>query len=155
MESWRRSIAVYSNKRVLLVLLMGFASGLPFLLTYTTLSAWLATAGVRRATIGAFAIVGTPYAFKFMWSPLIDRLPPPLPLGRRRGWGVTIQLALVAAIVSLGLQDPHPPLLRLAGLAFVVSFLPASQDIVIDAWRIEILPLDLQGPGAGMIQSGY
>jgi MFS transporter, PAT family, beta-lactamase induction signal transducer AmpG len=155
MESWRRSIAVYSNKRVLLVLLMGFASGLPFLLTYTTLSAWLATEGVRRAAIGAFAIVGTPYAFKFAWSPLIDRLPPPLPLGRRRGWGVTIQLALVAAIVSLGLQDPHRHLVRMAVLAFVVTFLSASQDIVIDAWRIEILPLDLQGPGAGMIQSGY
>jgi MFS transporter, PAT family, beta-lactamase induction signal transducer AmpG len=155
MESWRRSIAVYSDRRVLLVLLMGFASGLPFLLTYTTLSAWLATEGVRRAAIGAFAIVGTPYAFKFAWSPLIDRLPPPLPLGRRRGWGITIQLALVAAIVSLGLQDPHRHLVRMAVLAFVVTFLSASQDIVIDAWRIEILPLDLQGPGAGMIQTGY
>src|SRR6202008_4355177 len=154
-DGWRSAFNAYINRRVLLILPLGFASGLPLLLTFSTLSAWLATAGVRRAAIGAFAIVGTPYAFKFAWSPLIDRLPPPLPLGRRRGWGVTIQLALVAAIVSLGLQDPHPPLLRLAGLAFVVSFLPASQDIVIDAWRIEILPLDLQGPGAGMIQSGY
>src|ERR1700741_3801197 len=121
MTGWRHSLAVYTDRRVLLVLLLGFASGLPLLLTFSTLSAWLATAGVRRAAIGAFALVGTPYAFKFVWSPLIDRLPPPLPLGRRRGWGVTIQLALVAAIVSLGLQDPHRHLVRMAVLAFVVT----------------------------------
>ena len=138
-----------------MVLLLGFASGLPLLLTYTTLSAWLATAGVRRAAIGAFALVGTPYAFKFAWSPLIDRLPPPLPLGRRRGWGITIQLALIAAILGLGLQDPKHHLALMGGLALLVAFLSASQDIVIDAWRVEILPLDLQGPGAGMIQTGY
>jgi MFS transporter, PAT family, beta-lactamase induction signal transducer AmpG len=155
MTSWRHSIAVYSDRRVLLVLLMGFASGLPFLLTYSTLSAWLATEGVRRAAIGAFALVGTPYAFKFAWAPLIDRLPPPLPLGRRRGWGVAIQLALIAAIVALGLQNPHRRLGLMAALALLVTFLSASQDIVIDAWRVEILPLDLQGPGAGMIQAGY
>ena len=80
MTSWRRSLAVYTDRRVLLILALGFASGLPLLLTFSTLSAWLATAGVRRAAIGAFALVGTPYAFKFVWSPLIDRLPPPLPL---------------------------------------------------------------------------
>ena len=102
MTGWRRSIATYTDRRVLLVLTLGFASGLPLLLTYTTLSAWLATVGVRRAAIGAFALVGTPYAFKFVWSPLIDWLPPPLPLGRRRGWGVTIQIALIARMLALG-----------------------------------------------------
>jgi MFS transporter, PAT family, beta-lactamase induction signal transducer AmpG len=155
MTNWRRSIAVYSDRRVLLVLLMGFASGLPLLLTFSTLSAWLATAGVRRAAIGAFALVGTPYAFKFVWSPLIDRLPPPLPLGRRRGWGIAIQLALIAAMLGLGLQDPKHHLALMGILALVVAFLSASQDIVIDAWRVEILPLELQGPGAGAIQTGY
>jgi PAT family beta-lactamase induction signal transducer AmpG len=140
---------------VLLVLLLGFASGLPLLLTFSTLSAWLATAGVRRAAIGAFALVGTPYAFKFLWSPLIDRLPPPLPLGRRRGWGITIQLALIAAVIALGLCSPTRHLVLMGALALLVAFLSASQDIVIDAWRVEILPLDLQGPGAGMIQTGY
>ena len=94
-SNWRRSVTAYTNRRVLQVLALGFASGLPLLLTYSTLSAWLATAGVRRAAIGAFALVGTPYAFKFLWSPLIDRLPPPLPLGRRRGWGITIQIILI------------------------------------------------------------
>src|ERR1022692_152358 len=102
----QRSIAVYSDHRVVLVLLLGFASGLPLLLTFSTLSAWLATAGVRRAAIGAFALVGMPYAFKFLWSPIIDRLPPPLPLGRRRGWGIAIQIPLMAALLALGMGNP-------------------------------------------------
>src|SRR6516165_6736101 len=151
----RHSLAVYSDRRVLLVLLLGFSSGLPLLLTFSTLSAWLATTGVRRAAIRAFALVGTPYAFKFVWSPLIDRLPPPLPLGRRRGWGVAIQIVLIVSILCLGSQTPEHHLAFMGGLALIVAFLSASQDIVIDAWRVEILPLDLQGPGAGMIQTGY
>jgi MFS transporter, PAT family, beta-lactamase induction signal transducer AmpG len=155
MSGWRRSLATYTDRRVLLVLALGFASGLPLLLTYLTLSAWLATVGVRRAAIGAFALVTTPYALKFLWSPLFDWLPPPLPLGRRRGWGITTQLALIAALLALGAGDPKRHLGLMAGIALLVAFLSASQDIVIDAWRIEILPLDLQGPGAGMIQTGY
>ena len=110
---------------------------------------------MRRATIGAFALVGTPYAFKFLWSPLIDRLPPPLPLGRRRGWGITIQIMLICAILGLGSCDPRHNLTLMSALSLLVAFLSASQDIVIDAWRVEILELDLQGPGAGMIQTGY
>jgi len=137
------------------VLALGFASGLPLLLTYSTLSAWLATVGVKRAAIGAFALVGTPYAFKFLWSPLVDRLPPPIPLGRRRGWGITIQILLIGALLALGSCNPAHNLPRMAALAAVVAFLSASQDIVIDAWRVEILGSKLQGPGAGMIQTGY
>src|SRR6201997_607996 len=116
---WRKTLAPYAEPRVLLILPLGFASGLPLLLTFSTLSAWLATAGVRRATIGAFALVGTPYAFKFLWSPLIGRLPPPLPLGRRRGWGLTIQIALVASLLALGLCDPKTHLAMMAGLALL------------------------------------
>jgi PAT family beta-lactamase induction signal transducer AmpG len=153
--NWRRSVKAYTDRRVLQVLALGFASGLPLLLTYSTLSAWLATAGVRRAAIGTFALVGTPYAFKFLWSPLIDRLPPPLPLGRRRGWGITIQILLIAATLSLGSCNPQHNLTLMGALALLVAFLSASQDIVIDAWRVEILEMDLQGPGAGMIQTGY
>jgi PAT family beta-lactamase induction signal transducer AmpG len=155
MSRWRRALAVYTDRRLLLILPLGFASGLPLLLTFSTLSAWLATAGVSRGTIGAFALVGTPYAFKFLWSPLIDRLPPPLPLGRRRGWGVTIQIALIAATLGLGACDPTSDLARMGALALLVAFLSASQDVVIDAWRVEILAPDQQGPGAGMIQTGY
>src|SRR6202790_666269 len=120
---WRRSRAVYTDRRVLLIFLLGSASGLPLLLTFSTLSAWLATAGVSRAAIGAFALVGTPYALKFLWAPLIDLLPPPLPLGRRRGWGITIQVALVAAMLSLGSCDPKGGHLVLMGtLALLVAF---------------------------------
>ncbi len=154
-SGWRHSLAVYCDRRVLLILPLGFSSGLPYLLTFTSLSAWLATAGVRRAAIGAFALVAVPYTFKFAWSPLIDRLPPPLPLGRRRGWGITIQAALVAALLALGSCDPEHNLAAMAALALVVAFLSASQDIAIDAYRVEILPLELQGPGAGMIETGY
>jgi len=152
---WRRSVAEYSDRRVMLILPLGFASGLPLLLTFSTLSAWFAKAGVSKATIGAFALVGTPYAFKFLWSPLIDRLPPPIPIGRRRGWGITIQLALIAATLALGSSDPKIHLARMAALAILVAFLSASQDVVIDAYRVEILTPDQQGPGAAMIQTGY
>jgi MFS transporter, PAT family, beta-lactamase induction signal transducer AmpG len=110
---------------------------------------------VSRAAIGAFALVGTPYAFKFVWSPLIDRLPPPLPIGRRRGWGVTIQIALIAATLMLGYCNPRGSLATMGLMALLVAFLSASQDIVIDAWRVEILSEEQQGPGAGMIQTGY
>jgi len=140
---------------MLQVLALGFSSGLPLLLTYSTLSAWLATEGVRRAAIGTFALVGTPYAFKFLWAPLMDRVPPPLPLGRRRGWGVTIQILLIGAILALGLCDPKRNLPLMAALAVLVAFLSASQDIVIDAWRVESTSGDQQAPGAAMIGSGY
>jgi PAT family beta-lactamase induction signal transducer AmpG len=152
---WRRSLAEYTDRRVMLILPLGFASGLPLLLTLSTLSAWFATEGVSRKTIGAFALVGTPYALKFLWSPLIDRLPPPIPLGRRRGWGVAIQLALIAAMLALGSCNPKADLARMAALALLVAFLSASQDVVIDAYRVEILTPEQQGPGAAMIQTGY
>ena len=153
--NWRRAWAAYTDRRVLQVLALGFSSGLPLLLTYSTLQAWLATVGVRRSTLGAIALVGTAYSFKFVWAPLIDRVPPPLPLGRRRGWGITIQLLLIAAILALGSCDPKHHLPRMAVLAVAVAFLSASQDIVIDAWRVESLTRDEQAPGAAMVQSGY
>jgi len=149
------SLAAYRDPHVVLILLLGFASGLPLLLTFSTLSAWLATAGVKRAAIGAFALAGLPYSLKFMWAPLIDRLPAPLPLGRRRGWGVSIQAALIAVIIALGLCNPKRDLLTMGTLALMVAFLSASQDIVIDAYRVELLTPEQQGPGAGMIQTGY
>ena len=152
---WRLAVAAYTEPRVLQVLALGFASGLPLLLTYSTLQAWLATVGVRRATLGAIALVGAAYSFKFVWAPLIDRVPPPLPLGRRRGWGITIQIFLIGALLALGSCNPKQNLPRMAILAVVVAFLSASQDIVIDAWRVESLTSDQQAPGAAMVQSGY
>jgi len=155
MSGWRRSLAIYTDRRVLLILPLGFASGLPLLLTASTLSAWLAIAGISRAAIGAFALVGTPYALKFLWSPLIDRLPPPIPCGRRRGWGIAIQAVLIVATLAMGACDPRRDLALMGLLALLVAFLSASQDIVIDAYRVELLRLDQQGPGAAMIQTGY
>src|SRR6266702_5723524 len=113
MPGWRRSLAAYTDRHVLQVLALGFSSGLPLMLTYLTLSAWLATAGIKRGAIGAFALVSSFYALKFLWSPLIDRLPPPLPLGRRRGWGVTIQIMLIGAILGLGSCHPQHNLTRM------------------------------------------
>jgi len=153
--NWRHAVAAYTEPRVLQVLALGFASGLPFLLTYSTLSAWLATAGVRRAAIGTFALVGIPYSFKFLWAPLMDRVPPPLPLGRRRGWGITIQILLIGAVLGLGLCHPKHNLTLMAAFAVAVAFLSASQDIVIDAWRVESLTSDQQAPGAAVITAGY
>jgi PAT family beta-lactamase induction signal transducer AmpG len=154
----RAVFSAYLDRRVQMVLLLGFASGLPLLLTFSTLSAWLKGEGISRTAIGLFALVGTPYALKFLWSPLIDRLPLPVltrVLGRRRGWGITIQLLLFAAILGLGATDPVHELGRMAALAVVVAFLSASQDIVIDAYRVEILGDAQQGPGAGAVQTGY
>ncbi|HEY3911343.1 MAG TPA: MFS transporter [Stellaceae bacterium] len=137
---------------------MGFSSGLPLALTFATLSFRLAEEGVSRTAIGLFALVGVPYSVKFLWSPLIDRMPIPLftpRLGRRRGWALAIQPALALAILALGLADPRtaPGLTALAALA--VAFLSASQDIVIDAYRIELLRPEEQGAGAAATQWGY
>jgi MFS transporter, PAT family, beta-lactamase induction signal transducer AmpG len=155
MTAWQRAVEQYGDRRVLIILPLGFGSGLPLVLTASTLSAWFSKVGVSRATIGAFALVGTPYALKFLWSPLIDRLPPPIPIGRRRGWGIAIQLSLIAATLALGSCDPKIQLARMGVLAILVAFLSASQDVVIDAYRVEILAPEQQGPGAAMIQTGY
>ncbi|TAN71540.1 MAG: MFS transporter [Magnetospirillum sp.] len=158
MKGWSDSFAAYLDRRVVMVLLLGFSSGLPLLLTFSTLSAWLKSEGISRTAIGIFALVGTPYALKFLWSPLIDRLPLPgltRLLGRRRSWGVLIQILLIAGILALGATDPVAQIWLTAGLAVVVAFLSASQDIVIDAYRVEILDEDQQGPGAGAVQTGY
>lgn len=154
----RTAFTAYLDRRVLMVLVLGFASGLPLLLTFSTLSAWLKSEGISRSAIGLFALMGTPYALKFLWSPIIDRLPLPLltrVLGRRRGWGLLIQVLLVGAVLALGATSPTEDLGRMAALALVVAFLSASQDIVIDAYRVEILDEDSQGPGAGAVQTGY
>ena len=151
---WREVLAVYADRRILLIAFMGFSSGLPLLLTLSTLSYWLAKLGVSKTSIGLFALVGTPYSFKFLWAPFLDQIRPPI-LGRRRGWALIIQLALALAILAMGMTDPavNPWWTALAML--VVAFLSASQDIVIDAYRIEILPEALQGAGAAATQVGY
>jgi PAT family beta-lactamase induction signal transducer AmpG len=157
-SAWIDALAVYRRPRLLAVLFMGFSSGLPLPLTFGTLSFWMAEAGVSRTAIGLFALIGISYSFKFLWSPIIDRLPLPwitAQFGRRRGWALVIQALLALAILALATTDPKiaPSLVALA--AVVVAFLSASQDIVIDAYRIELLRPEEQGPGAAATQWGY
>ncbi len=157
-SGWRDAVAVYLDRRMLIVLLTGFSSGLPLLLTLSTLSYWLSKVGVDKTTIGLFALVGVPYSFKFVWAPLIDQLRLPLltPLfGRRRGWLLLIQACLAASVFVMGLTDPTVAPLTVAAAAVAVAFFSASQDIVIDAYRIEILQDDEQGAGAAATQAGY
>jgi PAT family beta-lactamase induction signal transducer AmpG len=157
-RDWFAALAVYRRPRLIAVLLMGFSSGLPLALTFGTLSYWLAELGVSLTAIGLFGLVRASYSLKFLWSPLIDRLPIPVltrALGRRRSWALTIQFFLGLAILGLGMTDPKsdPALTALA--AVVVAFLSASQDIVIDAYRIDLLLPEEQGAGAAATQWGY
>lgn len=155
---WLVAAGVYARPRVLAFLFLGFSSGLPLALTAGTLAIWLTEAGVNLTTIGLFAAVGTPYSLKFLWSPLIDRVPFPVLtrlLGRRRGWMVATQGALMVALLALGASHPAAAPGRTALAALVVAFCSASQDIVIDAYRIEVLAEREQGAGAAMEVFGY
>jgi PAT family beta-lactamase induction signal transducer AmpG len=157
-KDWRSAFGAYLTPRMLVILAMGFASGLPLLLTLSTLTYWLSKVGVDKTTIGLFALVGTPYTFKFLWSPIMDHAPVPILtrlLGRRRSWLVLTQALLAIAIFAMGLTDPATDPWRTAVAALVVAFLSASQDIVVDAYRIDILPTDEQGHGAAATQVGY
>jgi len=153
---WRDTLAVYRDRRILLIALMGFSSGLPLLLTLSTLSYWLAKRGIDRTSIGLFALVGAPYSFKFLWAPLLDQLPAPF-LGRRRGWALTIQAAMAVSILAMGFTDPVADAWLTALVALAVAFLSASQDIVLDAFRIELLPQTdaEQGASSTVYQLGY
>ena len=154
----RRAGAVYREPRIVAILFLGFASGLPLALTFGTLTFWLAEAGIDKTEIGLFALVGIAYGWKFIWAPVIDRLPLPLLtslLGRRRGWILAWQLALIASILALGAADPAGSLAVTTLLAVLVAFCSASQDIVIDAYRVELFEERLQGAGAAMIVIGY
>ncbi len=155
---WRDALALYLQPRLLIVFVMGFASGLPLALSSATLSFWLAESGVALTAIGLFALVGTPYNVKFLWAPFIDRVALPgltRLLGRRRSWMLLIQVGLMAAIALLGFSNPEYTPLLTAICALAVAFFSASQDIVIDAYRIEILDAEEQGAGAAMTQAGY
>ncbi|HEY3486465.1 MAG TPA: MFS transporter [Gammaproteobacteria bacterium] len=143
-----------NNPRVAAALTLGFASGLPFNLPDSTLQAWAATTGVDIRTIGWLTLVTMPYTFKFLWAPILDRYVPPI-LGRRRGWIFLLQLALVAGIALMGLNPPDQRLYAIAAFALLVSFLSASQDIVIDAYRTDVLRPEERGPGSAVTQLGY
>jgi PAT family beta-lactamase induction signal transducer AmpG len=167
---WLESCKVYADRRVLSILFFGFSSGLPLGLTFGTLSVWLAEVGVSKTTIGLFALMGTPYTLKFLWAPLVDRMPIPFLtrwLGRRRAWTIVTQLALMVTwtivtqlalmvtITGLGATNPVARPGLTAVFAFLVAFWSATQDIVIDAYRVEILEERQYGAGAATIVLGY
>ena len=145
--------AVFS-RRMLVQLLAGFSSGLPLLLTGSTLQAWLRDEQVDLGAIGLFALVGLPYTLKFVWSPLFDRFVPPF-LGRRRGWMLPVQIAVAVAIAALGLSNPAVSPAGVAILALVVTFTSASQDTLLDAYRRETLAENELGFGTSVFVGGY
>ncbi len=157
-DGWAKAGQVYLEFRVILILLLGFSSGLPLLLVYGTLSAWLHDEGVSLTVIGWFSVASSAYALKFMWAPLVDRCPLPLltPLmGQRRSWLLFSQLCVVGAILMLGGSNPGDDLTMTAMCAVILAFASATQDIVVDAYRIEVLDETRMGAGASNYVVGY
>ena len=150
-----RRPSLAASYRLLVVAVLGFAAGLPLALTGQALQAWLSIDGVDIATIGFLSLVGLPYTFKFLWAPLMDRFEPWPWLGRRRGWLVLTQLLMAGALVALSLTPPKGALQAFALLALGVAFISASQDVVIDAYRTDLLPPAERGMGASLYVLGY
>lgn len=143
---------------LLIILVLGFISGLPFLLTLSTLSYWLAEAGINNTTIGLFMLVTLPYSFKFLWAPLIDHFPLPglsKILGQRRSWMMLMQVGLIISLSQLAISNPTQGILSTAIAAFFVSFFSASQDIIIDAYRIEMISAPQRGHAAALETIGF
>lgn len=156
--SWLDSLKVYAHPRVIGMLFLGFSAGLPLILVLGTLSYWLREAGIDRSTIGYFSWIGLAYGFKWVWSPLVDRLPLPgltRLLGRRRSWLLLSQLAIASALFGMANTDPAQALERMVWCALAVAFASATQDIALDAYRIEAVEQRLQGAMAATYQGGY
>lgn len=156
-RSWRDALTEYARPRVVAMLFLGFSSGLPFLLVFSTLSAWLREAGIDRSTIGLMSWIGMTYSIKIFWAPVIDRLNLPLLtqiLGRRRGWMLVAQIGLMLGLTGMAQMHPGTQLMPLIWMALLVAFSSATQDIVVDAWRIEAEP-GRQGTMAAAYQLGY
>lgn len=156
--SWREAFSVYLDKRVLGMLFLGFSAGMPFLLVFSTLSAWLKEAGVSLSVIGFFSWVGITYSIKVVWAPVVDRLPIPgltRLLGRRRSWMLLAQLGIASGLILMAAVNPATHTMQMALFALVVAFSSATQDISIDAYRIEAVVKEYQGAMAAMYIAGY
>jgi MFS transporter, PAT family, beta-lactamase induction signal transducer AmpG len=152
------SLRIYTRPRMLSMLALGFSSGLPYMLVYSTLSAWLSQLGIARSTVAMLSWVSLAYSFKFVWSPVVDRVRLPLLgrwLGQRRSWMMLAQLSVAAALLAISSSDPKPQVLEVASCALWLAFSAATQDIAIDAWRIESAPVREQGAMAAAYQLGY
>jgi PAT family beta-lactamase induction signal transducer AmpG len=158
LKSWREALLVYTRPRVIGMIFLGFSAGLPFLLVFSTLSAWLRDEGTTRTVIGFFSWVGITYSIKVFWAPIIDRLPFPLLtrlLGKRRSWMLVAQIGIALGLAGMALVDTQTQLTQLALLAVLVAFSSSTQDIVIDAYRIEAVDRESQGAMAATYVFGY
>lgn len=157
-KSWFDALTVYLQPRVLAMLFLGFSAGLPLLLVFGTLSGWLAREGIDKSTIGHISWVALLYGLKFTWSPLVDHLKLPLlnhVFGQRRSWMLLAQVGIISGLLLMAATDPHAQLTILVYSALLVAFSSATQDIAIDAWRIEAMPVETQGAMAATYQTGY
>ena len=157
-KSWREAFSVYRNPRVIGMIFLGFAAGLPFLLVFSTLSAWLRDEGVTRTTIGFFSWVGITYSIKVFWAPIVDRLPIPWltkKLGKRRSWMLCAQIVIAVGLLGMASSNPETQLTMIAIYAVIVAFGSATQDITIDAYRIEAVVDEYQGAMAATYVFGY
>lgn len=155
---WLAALKVYTHPRVVGMLFLGFSAGLPLLLVLGTLSFWLSEAGIARATIGHLSWIGLAYGFKFLWSPLVDRMPLPFltrVLGRRRAWLLLSQVSIAVALFGMANTDPVVNLSHTVFFALAVAFASATQDITLDAYRIEAVETEKQGAMAATYQAGY
>lgn len=157
-RSWLDAARVYAQPRMVAMLFLGFSSGLPFYLVFQTLSAWLRQSGIDLAAIGMLSWVGFFYSFKFVWSPVVDRLPIPILcrlLGRRRSWMLLAQVGIILGLLGLAGSHPHAGIRPVVISALLTAFCSATQDIALDAWRIESAPVEMQGAMAVAYQMGY
>lgn len=150
----KNSLAIFTERRILVTLLLGFSSGLPLALSSSTLQAWFAVSGISLKEIGLMGLAGLPYTFKFLWAPLMDRWVPPL-LGRRRGWMLVCQFFLCLTILSMIFFTPDEHTKVLFVLACFIAFFSASQDIAVDAYRTDVLKAEERPLGAAMAVNGY
>jgi PAT family beta-lactamase induction signal transducer AmpG len=156
--SWLESVKVYWRPKVRSMLFLGFSAGLPYMLVFATLSRWLRESGLERSTIGFLSWIMLAYAFKWVWSPIVDRLPIPIltrRMGRRRSWMLLAQLLIIISLAGMAISDPQHDLARLALFALLTAFSSATQDIAIDAYRIEAVKEELQAAMAATYMIGY
>jgi PAT family beta-lactamase induction signal transducer AmpG len=155
---WLEALLVYRQRPVLSMLFLGYSAGLPFYLVFQTLSAWLRQEGIERSTIGMLSWVGLAYSFKFLWAPIVDRAPLPFLtrwLGRRRSWLLVAQIGILICILNMSWSQPSAGMVSLAVWALLLAFSAATQDIAVDAWRIESASVEFQGAMAAAYQVGF
>ena len=158
LNNWKVSLLIYKDIRVVRLLFFGFSSGLPILLIFSTLSLWLKSAGIDRSTITLFSWAGLAYSFKFLWAPVIDKIPLPIftkKLGHRKSWLILSQLLLITLLITLGFIDPKYNLLLMAIIIVCIGFSSATQDAMVDTYRIESAPQELQSAMSGIYIVGY